>query len=48
MTRSVLLDTHDRILIATARDCDAILFTADRAILQYGNEGHVHVVRAEP
>jgi len=41
-------DPADRMLIATARESDAILLTADQAILQYSSEGHVHAVYAEP
>lgn len=41
-------DLADRMLIATARESDATLLTADHAILKYGREGHVHAVRAEP
>lgn len=41
-------DPADRMLIATARESEAALLTADEAILQYGSEGHVHAVRAEP
>ena len=41
-------DPADRILIATARESGAILLTADQAILQYGSEGHVQAVQAEP
>lgn len=41
-------DPADRMLIATARESDATLLTADQAILQYGSEGYVHAVRAEP
>lgn len=41
-------DPADRILIATARETEATLLTADRAILQYGRGGYVHAVSAEP
>jgi hypothetical protein len=41
-------DPADRMLIATARESEATLVTADKAILQYGSGGYVHVVRAEP
>lgn len=41
-------DPADRMLIATARESDATLLTADQAILQYGREGYVHAVRAKP
>lgn len=40
-------DPADRMLMATARESDAILLTADEAILQYAAEGHVRVMRAE-
>ena len=39
-------DPADRMLVATARECEAVLLTADQAILQYGREGHVHAVSA--
>jgi len=41
-------DPADRILIATARESEATLLTADQAILQYGSAGYVHAARAEP
>ena len=41
-------DPADRMLIATARESELTILTADHAILQYGREGHVHAVRAEP
>jgi PIN domain nuclease of toxin-antitoxin system len=37
-------DPMDRILIATARDLAATLVTRDRAIVAYGEQGHVSVV----
>ncbi len=37
-------DPTDRILIATARDLGATLITRDRALLDYGKQGHVAVV----
>jgi len=40
-------DPADRMLVATAREFDATLFTADQAILQYGDEGLVHTSRVE-
>ena len=40
-------DPADRILVATARESEAILLTADQAILQYAGEGHVRAMRAE-
>ena len=41
-------DPADRMLVATARESGATLVTADESVLQYGSEGYVHVVRAEP
>ena len=41
-------DPADRMLVATARESDAALLTADQAILQYGSEGYVHAMCAEP
>lgn len=37
-------DPMDRILIATARELAATLVTRDRAIVAYGETGHVNVV----
>ena len=37
-------DPADRIIAATARDLGATLITRDRALLQYGEQGHVSVV----
>jgi PIN domain nuclease of toxin-antitoxin system len=37
-------DPFDRIIIATARDLGATLITRDRALLRYGEQGHVRVV----
>ena len=37
-------DPTDRIIAATARDLGATLITRDRALLQYGEQGHVKVV----
>ena len=37
-------DPTDRIIIATARDLGATLITRDRALLDYGEQGHVRVV----
>lgn len=34
-------DPADRLIIATARELGAPLLTAERAILDYGNKGHV-------
>jgi PIN domain nuclease of toxin-antitoxin system len=33
----------DRIIVATARDYGATLMTRDRALLEYGEQGHVRV-----
>lgn len=38
-------DPVDRILVATAREADLTLFTGDKALLDYGGEGHVRVHR---
>lgn len=37
-------DPFDRILAATARDLGATLITRDRALLEYGGQGHMAVV----
>lgn len=37
-------DPADRIIAATARDLGATLITRDRALLDYGEQGHVRVV----
>jgi len=37
-------DPADRIVVATARDLGATLLTRDRALLDYGSQGHVNVV----
>ncbi len=37
-------DPADRIIAATARDLGATLITRDRALLDYGGQGHVNVV----
>jgi len=37
-------DPFDRIIIATARELGATLITRDRALLAYGEQGHVSVV----
>jgi PIN domain nuclease of toxin-antitoxin system len=37
-------DPADRIILATARDLGATLITRDRALLAYGDDGHVSVV----
>jgi PIN domain nuclease of toxin-antitoxin system len=38
-------DPADRIIAATARDLGATLITRDRALLQYGAQGHVRVLK---
>jgi PIN domain nuclease of toxin-antitoxin system len=40
-------DPADRIIIATSRDLDASLVTADARILSYGRSGHVTTTDAE-
>jgi PIN domain nuclease of toxin-antitoxin system len=37
-------DPMDRIIAATARDLGATLITRDRALLDYGAQGHMNVV----
>ena len=37
-------DPFDRIIAATARELGATLITRDRALLAYGEQGHVNVV----
>jgi len=37
-------DPFDRIIAATARDLGATLITRDRALLDYGKQGHLSVV----
>ena len=37
-------DPTDRILVATARELGATLITRDRALIRYGEQGHVAVV----
>ncbi len=37
-------DPTDRILLATARELGATLITRDRALIRYGEQGHVAVV----
>lgn len=37
-------DPTDRIIAATARELGATLITRDRALLEYGEQGHVSVV----
>lgn len=39
-------DPADRIIIATARHLGSPLLTADRALLDYGDAGHVRVIDA--
>jgi PIN domain nuclease of toxin-antitoxin system len=38
-------DPIDRIIVTTARDLGATLITRDRALLDYGGQGHVRVVK---
>ena len=38
-------DPTDRILAATARELGAVLITRDRALLRYGDQGHVAVFK---
>jgi PIN domain nuclease of toxin-antitoxin system len=37
-------DPADRIMLATARDLGATLVTRDRALLKYGQDGHVSTI----
>jgi PIN domain nuclease of toxin-antitoxin system len=37
-------DPADRIIAATARDLGATLVTRDRALLDYGSQGHIAVL----
>jgi PIN domain nuclease of toxin-antitoxin system len=37
-------DPADRIIVATAREYGATLITRDRALLEYGEQGHVSVL----
>jgi PIN domain nuclease of toxin-antitoxin system len=37
-------DPTDRILAATAREYGAALMTRDRALLEYGEQGHVRII----
>jgi PIN domain nuclease of toxin-antitoxin system len=37
-------DPADRIILATARDLGATLITRDRALLQYGQDGHISTI----
>lgn len=39
-------DPADRMIVATARAFDALLLTADRAILAYGGQGYVRAADA--
>lgn len=39
-------DPADRLIVATARHANATLFTADRAILDYADAGHVKAADA--
>jgi PIN domain nuclease of toxin-antitoxin system len=38
--RTILPDPIDRLLVATARQVDAILLTADRRVLEYASDTH--------
>ncbi len=38
-------DPADRIIVATARDLGATIVTRDRALLDYGKQGHVSIVK---
>lgn len=40
-------DPADRLIIATSRATGFALVTADKAMLRYGSQGHVSVVRAD-
>lgn len=40
-------DPADRLIVATARHWPATLMTADRAILQYADAGHLEAIDAE-
>jgi len=37
-------DPADRIIAATARDLACTLITRDRALIEYGEQGHLHIV----
>jgi PIN domain nuclease of toxin-antitoxin system len=37
-------DPADRIIVATARDLGAALITRDRALLKYGQDGHIGTI----
>jgi PIN domain nuclease of toxin-antitoxin system len=37
-------DPADRIILATARDLGATLITRDRALLKYGEDGHISTI----
>jgi PIN domain nuclease of toxin-antitoxin system len=37
-------DPTDRIIAATARELGATLLTRDRALLEYGKQGHIAVL----
>lgn len=39
-------DPADRIIAATARHCEAVLLTDDQLLLDYGNAGHIRVLKA--
>jgi PIN domain nuclease of toxin-antitoxin system len=38
-------DPADRILVATARELGATLITRNRALIDYGEQGHLAVVQ---
>jgi len=40
-------DPSDRIIIATARHMNAVLLTADKAILDYAARGHLNALKAD-
>jgi PIN domain nuclease of toxin-antitoxin system len=40
-------DPSDRIIIATARHLNAVLLTADKAILHYAAQGHLKAMKAD-
>jgi PIN domain nuclease of toxin-antitoxin system len=43
LPRTALSDPMDRLLVATARQLECTLVTADRAILAYARGGHVRI-----
>ena len=42
--RQAAKDPTDRVIAATARELGATLMTRDRALLEYGKQGHVAVL----